>query len=88
MFPDQQSLVVNDEPTTSTAAAKPAQAATTLGLRIDLECFLDDLSLVNPSASILSTVLEYLDKFVPQSCLQELPTCLSTLYNAKYLDLP
>ena len=25
---------------------------------------------------------------MPQSCLQELPTCLSTLYNQKYLELP
>ena len=85
MLLDQQSLETNDEP--SAAVPKPAQA-TTLGPKIDLEGFLDGLALVNPSASILSTVLEHSDRFVPQSCLQELPKCLSTLYNGKYLDLP
>ena len=81
MVPDHRSLAVNDGPSTSsTAAAKPAQIATaTLGSKIDLECFLDGLARVNPSASILSIVLEHLDKFVPQSCLQELPMCLSTI---------
>ena len=53
-----------------------------------LDHFLDGLATVNPSASILSTVLEHSDRFVSKSCTQELPMCLSSLYNAKYLDLP
>jgi len=88
MFPDQQSLAVNGGPSTSSiAAAKPAQmATTTLGSKINLKCFLDGLARVNPSASILSIELEHLDKCVPQNCLQELPTYLSTFYDAKYKD--
>ena len=49
--------------------------------------FLDKLATVNPSASILSTVMEHSDRFIPKSCTQELPLCLSSLYDAQYLDL-
>ena len=33
-------------------------------------------------------VLEHSDKFVPKSCTNDLPVCLSSLYNSKYFDLP
>ena len=52
------------------------------------ENFFVELKKVNPSAAILSTVLEHSDKFVPSSCTNDLPVCLSSLYHSKYFDLP
>ena len=52
------------------------------------ENFFVELKKVNPSAAILSTVLEHSDKFVPITCTNNLPVCLSSLYNSKYFDLP
>ena len=52
------------------------------------ETFFIELKKLNPSAAILSIVLEHSDKFVPKSCTNELPVCLSSLYNSKYFDLP
>ena len=50
--------------------------------------FLSELEKINLSAGILSIVLEHSDKFVPKSCGSELPTCLSSLYQSKFFDLP
>lgn len=54
---------------------------------LSVDDFLDGLVIVNPSASILSTVLEHSDRFIPKSCTKELPLCLPSMYDAKYLDL-
>ena len=55
---------------------------------MSIENFLVELKKVNPSAGILSTVMEHNDKFVvPKSCTNDLPACLSSLHDSKYFDL-
>ena len=55
---------------------------------MSIDNFFVELKKVNPSAAILSTVLEHSDNFVPKSCTNDLPVCLSSLYNSRYFDLP
>ena len=52
-----------------------------------MEAFYSKLNVANQKAVILSITPGYSKTFIPVSCTDKFPLCLSTLYKAEYLDL-
>ena len=78
---DQSSQSTETEESTRTTG-NPVKAPSDI---MSFDNFFVELKKVNPSAAILSTVLEHNDSFVPKR--NDIPVCLSSLYNSKYFDL-